>query len=120
VCPSSSEAQQQQARTLGSVFRFLDRQSAQQATSNWHQNDDMYESNSFNSFLGFGDQLFAGILLLVTAGISAHIVYGYGTKRAKELFVGLVLLTMACVQLYHLVNAAIYMPATRFYTYNVS
>ncbi len=72
------------------------------------------------NLLGLGDRLFSGIVLLLTAGICAHICYGYGTKKAKELFLGLILITMAGIQLYHLVNAAIYMPATRFYTYNVS
>ena len=79
----------------------------------------MYESTSFHNFLGFGDQLFTFIVLVLTAGVTSHIIYGYGTKKAKELFVGLVLFTMACIQLYHLTNAAMYKPATRFYTWDV-
>lgn len=79
----------------------------------------MYESTTFDSLFGLGNQLFSGIILFVSAGVCAHICYGYGTKKAKDMFAGLILLTMACIQLYHLINAAIYMPATRFYTYNV-
>jgi hypothetical protein len=80
----------------------------------------MTENSGFDNILGFGDQAFTTIVLVLTAGISAHICYGYGTKKAKELFIGLILLLMVSVQLYHLVMAAVYMPATRFYVYNVS
>ena len=73
----------------------------------------------FNSILGFGDQLFTVIVLVVSAGISAHMCFGFGTKRAKEALVGLILVLMVGTQLYHLIDAATYVPASKFYVYNV-
>lgn len=73
---------------------------------------------AFNTIMGFGDQAFTMIVLLLSAGLSSHIAFGYGTKKAREMFLGLVLLLMVGVQLFHLINAAVYVPATRFYTWN--
>lgn len=52
----------------------------------------------FDTILGFGNQTFAVLFLVVSAGISAHISYGFGTRRAKEMFVGLILLLLVSVQ----------------------
>lgn len=72
----------------------------------------------FDDILGFGRQCFTVLVLLISAGISAHICYGYGTKRTKEAFISLILILIVGVQMYHLINAATYIPATRFYTFN--
>jgi hypothetical protein len=74
----------------------------------------------FNNIQGFGDQLFTVIVLLVSAGISSHICYGYGTRKAKEAFVGLILVLMVGTQFYHLINAVTFVPASKFQVYNVS
>lgn len=73
---------------------------------------------AFNTIMGFGDQAFTMLVLLLAAGLSSHIAYGIGTKRAREMFLGLILLLMVGVQLFHLINAAVYVPASRFYTWN--
>jgi hypothetical protein len=52
----------------------------------------------FDTFLGFGDQVLSGIMLIVCAGISSHIMFGYGTRRGKETFIGLVLVLAVGVQ----------------------
>lgn len=73
----------------------------------------------FEDILGFGDQYFVVIVLLLSAGITAHICHGYGTIKAKELFVALILVLLVGTQLYHLIYASVYVPATKFYVYNV-
>ena len=81
---------------------------------------DTVEKNSgFNSILGFGNQAFTVIILLLVAGISAHISYGYSTKRARELFIALILILIVGCQFYHLIFAALYVPATQFHIFNV-
>ena len=52
----------------------------------------------FDNMPGFTDQVFTCITLVVCAGISAHICHGYGTRKARETFVGLVLLLAVCIQ----------------------
>lgn len=73
----------------------------------------------FSSIFGFGYNIFITLVLLLTAGITAHLCYGYGTYKAKETYIMLILLLMIGTQMYYLINAATYIPATRFYTYNV-
>lgn len=73
----------------------------------------------FDNILGFGDQLFTVIVLVITAGISSHICFGFGTRKAKETFVGLILVLMVGTQFYHLINAATHIPANSPYTFNV-
>ena len=73
---------------------------------------------SFSTMIGFGDQTFTVIILLLTAGLTAHMRYGMGTRKAKELMIGLVLALAVGVQLYHLIFAAIYVPASRFHIFN--
>ena len=73
----------------------------------------------FNTLPGFGDQTLAVIILVLCSGVSSHIMFGYGTRKAKETFVGLVLLLMVGVQIFHLIPAATMVPANRFYTWKV-
>ena len=73
----------------------------------------------FTSLAGFGDQVFTALILILSAGITAQIIHGFGTRKAKETFIGLILLLMIAVQFYNLINAAIYVPASKFYIYNV-
>ena len=73
----------------------------------------------FDSMKGFGDQLFTVIVLLVSVGVSSHMCFGFGSKKAKEVLIGLILMLIIGTQFYHLINAAIYVPATPFYTYDV-
>jgi hypothetical protein len=74
----------------------------------------------FDNIVEFGTQLFTAIVLLLSAGISAHMCYGFGSRKGREAFIGLILLLMVGTQFYHLIDAALYVPATRFYVYNVS
>jgi hypothetical protein len=74
----------------------------------------------FNSILGFGDQTFTTIVLLLSAAITSHYVHGWGTRKGRDLFIVLVLLLILAVQYTHLIRAATYIPANRFYVWNVS
>lgn len=73
----------------------------------------------FNSIQGFGDQLFSVIVLVIAAGISSHFCFGYGTKKAKETFIALILVLIVGTQLFHLINAATYVPASKFFVFDV-
>lgn len=73
---------------------------------------------AFNTIMGFADQAFTCIVLLLAAGVASHIAFGFGTKKAREMFVALILLLIVGTQLFHLINAATYIPATRFYVWN--
>ena len=74
----------------------------------------------FTTFAGFGDQVFTALVLILSAGITAQICHGYGTRKAKETFIGLILLLMVGVAFYNLINAAIFVPASQFHIYNVN
>jgi len=81
--------------------------------------DTIEKHSGFNSILGFGDQAFTVIILVLVAGISSHISYGYSTRRARELFIALILVLLVGCQFYHLIFAALYVPATQFSIFNV-
>ena len=68
--------------------------------------------------MGWGENIFSALCLLVSAGVTSHLAFGFGTRRAKELFAALVLALIVGAQYFHLVYAATYIPATRFYTWN--
>lgn len=79
----------------------------------------MEDSNfAFDDILSFGNHLFITLVLVLSAGISSSICHGTGTQKGRETFIVLILLLMAGVQMFHLINAVVYVPATRFYTYN--
>jgi len=61
------------------------------------------------------NEIFTVIVLILSAAVSSFIAHGYGTRRAKEMFALLVLLLMVGCQLFHLINASLYIPATRFF-----
>lgn len=71
------------------------------------------------TIVDLGNNVFIVLVLLVSAGITSHFIYGYGTRKAKDAFVLLVLLLIVGTQLFYLINAATYVPATRFYIFNV-
>ena len=56
--------------------------------------------------------------MVLCAGISSHLCFGYSTKKSRETFIGLILLIMLGFQLFHLIRAALYVPATRFSIFN--
>jgi hypothetical protein len=68
--------------------------------------------------MSWGEQIFTLLVLVISAGICTHIVHGFGTKKARDMFVMLILLIIVCGQLFHLVHAATYIPATRFFIWN--
>lgn len=73
----------------------------------------------FNNIDAFGRQLFLSLFLIVCCIVAAHLCFGYDTRRAKEAFVIMILLLMIGVQYYFLVDTVSYVPATRFFVYNV-
>lgn len=67
--------------------------------------------------MGLAEQVFTFLILVLSAGVCAHITHGFGTKKARELFAGLVLLIIISVQMFHLTHAATYIPASRFFVW---
>jgi hypothetical protein len=67
---------------------------------------------------GFDEHVFSAIILALGAAVSVHICHGYGTRMARESFIGLILLLIVGFQMYHLIRAALFVPATRFFVYN--
>lgn len=65
------------------------------------------------------DVLFCTIILLVCTGISVHICVGNGTRIGKQYLLGTFSAIICAVQLYHLINAALYVPATKHFIYKV-
>jgi hypothetical protein len=74
--------------------------------------------SSFTSIFGFGNHLVTMLVLVLSAGISSYIRYGYGTRKAREMFISLILVIIVGVQFYHLVFAAINIPANKYMVYN--
>lgn len=64
----------------------------------------------FDNAVSFGVQSFSALILVVAAAMSATVMYGMGTRKAKETFLGLVLITMLCYQLYYMILASNYIP----------
>ena len=73
---------------------------------------------SFEIWLDLGQHVFSAIVLVLTAGISSHLCFGYSSKKSRETFIGLILMIMMAFQAYHLILAALYVPATRFFVLN--
>ena len=62
--------------------------------------------------------MFSAIVLVLAAGISSHLCFGYSSKKSRETFICLILMIMMAFQAYHLIRAALYIPATRFFVLN--
>ena len=73
----------------------------------------------FYNLVAFGSQTFNVVVLLISAYLTAQFAYGYGTRRAREFFIALLLLLMLGVEFYYLIKAANFVPATRFFVLNV-
>jgi hypothetical protein len=52
----------------------------------------------FEDIFGFASETFAAIILTISLAISVHLCHGYGTKKAKDSFVGGLILLIGCVQ----------------------
>lgn len=65
----------------------------------------------------FGIHCFSALILLVVASLSVSLMYGVGTRKARETFVGLVFFSMIGYQLYYLILVSIYVPIFP-YTYD--
>lgn len=48
--------------------------------------------------LNIGEIVFTSLVLLLSSGISAHIIHGFGSRKWKTTFIGITLLMMVCVQ----------------------
>lgn len=75
--------------------------------------------STFTDIQGFGDQLFTVIVLVVCAGITSHMCFGFGTRKAKETFVALILVLIVGTQFFHLINAVTYIPVNKNYMFDV-
>lgn len=75
-------------------------------------------TESISSYLA--DSALRTLVLLVAIILSSHLVFGFGTRKARELFIGLLLFTMISVQYYYLAQAVMHVPASRFYVYDVN
>lgn len=76
--------------------------------------------STFTDIQGFGDQLFTVIILVVCAGITSHMCFGFGTKKAKETFIALILVLIVGTQFFHLITAVTYIPISKNYAFDVS
>lgn len=50
------------------------------------------------TIIDISEIIFSAIVMTIAAGITAHIFHGFGTKRWRETFVGLVILLVVCTQ----------------------
>jgi hypothetical protein len=73
----------------------------------------------FETFAEFNEIIACSLFLILCTAVSVHICVGYGTKSAKETMIWSLIILLAAVQLYHLIDAALYVPATKFYIYKV-
>lgn len=74
----------------------------------------------FDDIFGFGRQFFTALVLILSAGVSVHICYGYGSRKARECFIFLLLLMAVSIQYFYVIQVSTYLPAGRFYTYDSS
>lgn len=72
----------------------------------------------FKSIIEFANQALVILILFLSIGLSAHFSHGYGTKKAREFMIGLLMSLMIIVQLYYLLQASLFIPASRFQVYN--
>lgn len=73
----------------------------------------------FENIEGFGRQLFVSLFLIACACISAHTAFGWKTNRTREVGVLLFLLLLIGIQYYYLVEVASFIPASKFFIYDV-
>ncbi len=73
----------------------------------------------FNSILGFSDQAFSVLLLCIISIVTTYIWHGASTQKSKESFVALLLILIIGAQIYHLIYAAISVPADQFFVFDV-
>ena len=62
--------------------------------------------------------MFSAIILVLCAGISSHLCFGFSTRQSRETFIGLIFLIMIGYQFFHLIRAALFIPATPFTIFN--
>jgi hypothetical protein len=74
---------------------------------------------AFENFADFSEIILYSLVLIFCTTISIHICVGNGTKSAKETMMWALILLLVAVQLYHLIDAALYVPATKFFIYKV-
>ena len=53
---------------------------------------------TFNNVLGVGEAAFTTIVLLVSAGVSTHICFGYGSRKWREAYIALICALVITVQ----------------------
>lgn len=76
--------------------------------------------NMFENLESFGRQLLIAIYLIICTIIAAKISFGNETRRIKEFSVIGILVLAIGIQYYYLIDVVTFVPATRFYTYDVS
>mmetsp|Transcript_8655 Transcript_8655/g.14681 ORF Transcript_8655/g.14681 Transcript_8655/m.14681 type:complete len:215 (-) Transcript_8655:145-789(-) len=71
------------------------------------------------NMLDFSQSVFSAVVLIVSAGVTAHMFHGYSNKKWRSTFIGLVLLLLMATQVYYLLQAALHVP-TYPYRYDSS
>lgn len=74
----------------------------------------------FQSIDGFGRVFLMAIYLVICAVVTSQIIYGTNQRKAKEIFIILFLILIVGIQYFYLIEVANFVPATRFYTWDVS
>jgi hypothetical protein len=72
-----------------------------------------------SNILDFSQTLLSALILIISAGVTAHIFHGYNNKKWRTSFIGLLLLMLICTQVYYLMRAVLYIP-TYPYQYDSS
>lgn len=73
----------------------------------------------FTDIEGFGRQSLVTIFLFACMLLSVRIAVGRKNNSAREAFIIGVIALMLGIQYYYLVSVASFLPASRFYVYNV-
>jgi hypothetical protein len=73
----------------------------------------------FSNIEAFGRQLLTSIYLIVCAIVAAQICFGYDKRKSREVFIVLSLFLILGIQYFYLIEVVSFVPATRFYVYDV-
>ena len=63
-----------------------------------------------STILDFSQTIFSALVLIISAGVTAHVFHGYNNKKWRTSFIGLLLLMLVGTQMYYLCRAVLHVP----------
>lgn len=63
-----------------------------------------------SNILDFSQTIFSGLVLIISAGLTAHIFHGYNSKKWRTTFIGLLLVLLIGTQGFFLLRAMLHIP----------